>query len=274
LAQPLRHPDKACRPDYLIHSYTKDLSGNGASTAGVVIGEAWRMFIPKGETVNGLPWNKTMFWDVYYIKGAFLDSDKAFEVLTGMRTLEMRVLTKCINTLALAHFLDSHPEIHVSSHAVPGNPNHALKDKVLKNGLPCNLFTVDLEKAGFSRDTFVRFFDSLAPTFDHQVSIGQTNTIALCPALTSHSELSPDAMKAAGIHPTTIRIAMGDEAPAELIAHFYNSARMFLDAEKPGFSKGFMPLEQVDELIRRCHETVWETRLVNMPKVTQLVDKD
>ncbi len=271
LAQPLRHPDKAARPDYLIHSYTKDISGNGASTAGVVIGETWRMFIPKGETVNGLPWNKTMFWDVYYIKGAFLDADKAFEVLTGMRTLEVRMMAKAINTMALTRFLDSHPKITVNSHAVPSNPNFALKNKVLRDELPCNLFTFDLEQAGFSRDAFIRFFDSLAPTFNHQVSIGQTNTIVLCPALTSHSELDPEAMRRAGIYPTTIRVAIGDESPAELIAHIINSARMFLDPEQPGFSEQFMAIDAIDEMIASCHHTVWQARLANVPKVSDLI---
>jgi len=72
LNKPLQRENKLERPDYVMHSYTKDISGTGAVTSGVVIGEGYRMFIPKGTEVNGLSWNKCMFWDVYYIKGAFL----------------------------------------------------------------------------------------------------------------------------------------------------------------------------------------------------------
>jgi len=98
-------------PDFVIHSYTKDLAGTGTTTAGVCIGRNERMFIPKGDSVttttpDGKPcvyrWDESLFWNVYYIKGAFLDADKAFEVINGMRTVEVRVLLKSINTLVLA----------------------------------------------------------------------------------------------------------------------------------------------------------------------------
>ena len=86
-------------PDFVIHSYTKDLSGSGVTTAGVVIARNERMFIPKGDSITapgamGEPhvyrWDETLFWNVYYVKGAFLDADKAFDVMNGMRTLELR----------------------------------------------------------------------------------------------------------------------------------------------------------------------------------------
>jgi cystathionine beta-lyase/cystathionine gamma-synthase len=93
-------------------------------------------------------------------------------------------------------------------------------------GLPAPLFTIDFEGArGIDLAAFKRFFDCLEPAFGLQVSLGQTNTVVLCPALTSHSELSPDALRAAGISPTTIRIAVGDEDPRTLLAHFIRAAR-------------------------------------------------
>ena len=65
--------DPAERPDFVIHSYTKDLSGTGSVIAGVVIGRNEDMFLPKGETAGGVAWNETLFWNVYYVKGAFLE---------------------------------------------------------------------------------------------------------------------------------------------------------------------------------------------------------
>ena len=106
LIQPLQRDDPTERPDFVIHSYTKDLSGTGSTIAGVVIGRNQDMFVPKGESTDGVAWNETMFWNVYYVKGAFLNADAAFEVIQGMRTLGVRMLNKCINTEILARFFD------------------------------------------------------------------------------------------------------------------------------------------------------------------------
>jgi O-acetylhomoserine/O-acetylserine sulfhydrylase-like pyridoxal-dependent enzyme len=248
LHQPLQRDDKEERPDYVVHSYTKDICGSGATTAGVVIGEAYCMFQGKGDCVNGYDWSKTMFWDVYYIKGAFLDSEKAFDVLTGMKTLEMRIMQKVINTFVFSQFLASHQSFNVNCHAVDGHPNAALREGQMRHGWPCALFTVDMQGTDISRDTFVRFFDALEPAFSHQVSIGQHNTIVLCPALTSHSELDPEAQAKSGIYLTTMRVAMGTDNVKELIAHFINSARLHIDPAMPGFSDKFMPADEIDEL--------------------------
>ncbi|SHF15602.1 Cystathionine beta-lyase/cystathionine gamma-synthase [Microbulbifer donghaiensis] len=253
LYKPLRREDRAERPDFVVHSYTKDIGGTGAATAGVVIGENHRMFIPKGDSANGLNWNQCLFWDVYYIKGAFLDADKAWEVHCGMRTLEMRMLTKCINTLCLSHFFASHPQIRVNCHALESHPNSELRKALLRYQFPTPLFTIDMEAAQLPTEAFKRFFDALEPAFGQMVSLGQTNTMVLCPALTSHSELSPEAMEAADIFPTTIRISVGDENMAQLAAHVISSARLHLDPVCPGFSDSFMSAEDADAVFARFY---------------------
>src|SRR5205823_12665888 len=100
--------------------------------------------------------------------------------------------------------------VHPSLHSFPTRRSSDLV-KVLRLGLPAPLFTVDFEQAGIDRATFTRFFDCLEPSFGHQVSLGQSNTVVLCPALTSHSELAPAELRAAGIEPTTVRISVGEE---------------------------------------------------------------
>lgn len=273
LNKPLQREDKLERPDYIVHSYTKDISGTGAATAGVVIGEGYRMFIPKGSEANGVSWNKSMFWDVYYIKGAFLDSDKAYEVLIGMKTLEQRMLAKTINTLVFANFLNSHEDINVNSHAVEGNENYALREKCLTSGMPSSLFTIDMENAEIDRDTFACFFDGLEPGFSLMVSIGQCNTMVLCPALTSHSELSPTAMAEARIYPTTMRISMGNESAKDLIAAFVNSARTHIDKVKPGFTDKFMAADEIDALVESVTLDIYRRQLANQPKMSELLIK-
>src|SRR5439155_5350851 len=129
LYRPLQRQDPAERPDFVIHSYTKDLSGTGGVLGGVVIGRNEDMFLPKGDP----GWNDTMFWNVYYVKGAFLTADAAYEILTGLRTLDVRMLDKCINTLILQKFLAAHPDIRVHG----GNAGLFLV-------LPAPLFTAEM----------------------------------------------------------------------------------------------------------------------------------
>lgn len=263
----LRRADPLERPDFVIHSYTKDLAGTGAAIAGVVIARTERMFIPKGGTAQGpapdgsmrtWQWEESLFWNVYYIKGAFLDADKAFDVMSGMRTLELRMLQKCINTVVFCRVLAEHPLINVHSGAVPSDPNHELTHRLMFLGLPAPLFTLDFEpRSGeapwLGAPAFKRFFDCLEPTFGMQVSLGQTNTVVLCPGLTSHSELSEAARREAGIMPTTIRVAVGDEDPRTLLAHFLRAAELALEPEKPGFVRSFPSAEHIDELYERTY---------------------
>jgi O-acetylhomoserine/O-acetylserine sulfhydrylase-like pyridoxal-dependent enzyme len=251
LYRPLQRKDIEERPDFVIHSYTKDISGSGSVIAGCVIGHNQEMFIPKGQTVNGKSWDQTMFWNVYYVKGAFLNADAAFEVMQGMKTLSLRMLRKCINTQILAKFLASHPNIVVQCNALPTSPNYSAREKNLYLGLPAPLFTFNL--GHLPREVFQRFFDSLSPTFGKMISLGQSNTIISCPALTTHSELSPEALAAAGLTPTTIRVAVGDETPMDLIRHLVYSAQSTIETILPGYTEQFLTEMQTRELIRTCY---------------------
>jgi O-acetylhomoserine/O-acetylserine sulfhydrylase-like pyridoxal-dependent enzyme len=238
------------------------------------------MFIPKGDAVNatdlsGRPvtyqWNETMFWNVFYVKGAFLDADKAFEVMNGCRTLDLRMLRKATTTAVLTQFLASHPKIGVHSHALEHNENAPLRKRILKLGFPAPLFTIDFEGAGLDRATFTRFFDSLEPAFGLQVSLGQCNTVVLCPALTSHSEMSEAELRAAGIAPTTIRVAVGDEAARHLIAHFIRAAELVIEPVHPGFCAGFMAPATVDELVERTFVDFSTRWLRSQPRMEELL---
>lgn len=250
LLTPLQREDPEERPDYVIHSYTKDLSGCGAVIAGCVIGQNKNMFAPKGYE-GEVNWDQTMFWNVYYVKGAFLNADAAFEVMQGMKTLTVRMLRKCINTEILARFLDSHPSITVHCNALEGNDNSEFRERYTYLGLPAPLFTIDMGE--LPMDSFKQFFDSLSPTFGHMISLGQSNTIVSCPSLTTHSELSESALLAAGMTPTTIRFAIGDETPSDLIKHLYNVAKATLDIDVPGFSNGFMSQDDAKKMIKEVY---------------------
>jgi cystathionine beta-lyase/cystathionine gamma-synthase len=279
----LRRDDPMERPDFVIHSYTKDLAGTGTATAGVCIARNERMFIPKGESVTApgpdgrlrsFHWDESLFWNVYYIKGAFLDADKAFEVINGMRTVELRIINKAINTLVLARALDRHPSINVHCGAVPGNENFELTSRQMFLGLPPPLFTIDMESAdgsGVGREAFQRFFDCLEPAFGLQVSLGQSNSVVLCPALTSHSELSEAALRQAGIAPTTIRISVGEEDPRSLLAHLISAAGLALEPDRPGFLDGFPSSDEMDQLYESTYVDVHRRYAASRPRMASLL---
>jgi len=281
LYRPLMRDNPTERPDYVIHSYTKDITGTGVTTAGVVIGPNENMFIPKNESLtktdsNGnektYNWNNTLFWNVYYVKGAFLDSEKAFEVINGSKTLELRMIKKTINTIALAHFFNSHPDINVHCNALKDNMNAEIRKKYMHLSLPAPLFTIDMEKSEVDRTTFTRFFDCLEPTFGHMVSLGQSNTMVLCPALTSHSEMSEEKLIQAGITLTTIRISVGDEDARSLMAHFARTAELVIDPSLPGFSEKFMNNEDMDVLYKKIYLDVHTRWIDAQPKTEEMVD--
>ena len=256
LHRPLWREEENQRPDYVIHSYTKDMTGTGSVIAGGVIARNENMFIPKGQSVGDINWDQTMFWNVYYIKGAFLNADASFEVMQGLKTLSVRMLRKCINTKILAAYLASHPGINVSCNALPSNNNYALCQTQMFLGLPAPLFTFDM--GNIPRQAFQRFFDCLAPTFGHMISLGQSNTIVSCPALTTHSELDEAALAAGELTPTTIRVAVGDEDPQDLIRHVVATAKATIDKQVPGFSDGFIRWEDFKPIVKKmylaCHE--------------------
>ncbi|USH05597.1 PLP-dependent transferase [Grimontia kaedaensis] len=280
----LKRTDPMERPDFVIHSYTKELAGSGSTTAGVIIGRNEDMFIPKGDSVTcktpsgkqrEVSWSNTLFWNVYYIKGAFLDADKAFEVLNGMKTFELRVLQKAINTLSLARIFSLHPDINVSCPALPESPNYPLMQSQMRLGLPASLFTIDMEgkadRQPIDQSSFKQFFDMLEPAIGMQVSLGQTNTVALCPAMTTHSELSSAALADAGIKPTTLRIAVGLEDPRAFIAHMQRAAEMTIDAAHPGFSDLFPSADKIDDIYRKTYLDVQQRFVEHLPNYATLI---
>jgi O-acetylhomoserine (thiol)-lyase len=248
LVQPLQRENVEERPDFVIHSYTKDLTGSGSVIAGCVIARNQDMFIPKG-----MPgWENTLFWNVYYIKGAFLNADTAFEVMAGMRTLEVRMLKKCITTKIFATFMDSHPMIKVNCNGLESNKNYPLAQKNLFLGFPSGLFTVDMG-AEIPDAEFHRFFDCLEPAFSHMISLGQTNSIVSCPGLTTHSELNAEQQIEAQIFPTTIRFAMGIENPIDLIEHIIAASILSIDQSIVDFSSQFMSIEEARKMAKEIY---------------------
>jgi cystathionine beta-lyase/cystathionine gamma-synthase len=178
-----------------------------------------------------------------------------------MRTLELRVLQKCINTIVLARCLALHPMINVHCSAVADHPNGPLRERLMTLGLPAPLFTIDFQGTArhplrLEKWRLQRLLDSLEPAFGLQVSLGQINTVVLCPGLTSHSELSEAALAAAGITATTLRISVGDEDPRYLLEHLQRAAELAAGDAAPQFAAGFPARAQVSEIYQEVYTDV------------------
>ena len=110
----------------------------------------------------------------------------------------------------------------------------------------------------------------LEPAIGMQVSLGQTNTVALCPAMTTHSEMSSEAQLEAGIKPTTMRIAVGLEDPRMFLAHILNASKLTIDVKHPEFSSLFPSAEKIDEIYRSTYLEVHHKFLASTPSFEQL----
>ena len=168
-----------------------------------------------------------------------------------MRTLDLRMLHKCINTIILARYLAAHPDIRVNCNAVEGHLNAALRDQELAHGLPAPLFTFEMKN--LDSETFRRFFDNLEPVYSHQISLGQTNTTISCPGLTTHSELDAASQGKCEIYPNTVRVSLGCESPGDLLRHFAEVARYVIDPVIPVFSDRLLSQDKARALIRESY---------------------
>ena len=102
-----------------------------------------------------------------------------------------------------------------------------------------------------------------------QVTLGQTNTTALCPALTSHSELSDAALRDANIMPTTLRISVGLEDPRELISHIKSAAKNTLPGD---FNKDFPSNEMIDKCYHDTYLNVHKAYVTSSTSIAELSD--
>ena len=226
-----------CRPfdwgaDLVVHSLTKFLSGSGASMGGAVIDSGkvdWHQSDKfKGLTApdpayQGISFAET-FGDLAYTThahavglrdlGATLAPMNAFLTLLGLETLPLRMERHCANAAHVATYLAKHPKVAWVSYAgLPDSPYRALADKYLA-GKGGAVFTFGL-KGGF--DAGVKLVEGVE-LFSHLANIGDTRSLILHPASTTHRQLTDEQRAAAGAGPDVVRLSIGLETVEDLIA--------------------------------------------------------
>ncbi|WP_420348532.1 O-acetylhomoserine aminocarboxypropyltransferase [Pelagibius sp.] len=226
-----------CQPfhwgaDLVVHSTTKFLSGNGTSMGGAVIdsgrfdwsaGDRFPGLAAPEPAYHGLSFYET-FGDMAFTMqahavglrdlGATMAPMNAFQTLLGCETLSLRMERHCTNAKAVADFLEAHPAVGwVSCAALPSSPYHDLARKYLPRGAG-SVFTFGV-KGGY--EAGVKVVEA-CELFSHLANIGDTRSLILHPASTTHRQLSEEQRQAAGAGPEVIRLSVGLETVEDLIA--------------------------------------------------------
>jgi len=222
-----------CRPiehgaDIVVHSATKFLNGHGNSVGGLIVDSGkfdWQAsdkfpsLTAPNPSYHGVvladalapigPISFIIGCRVLGLRdlGPTLAPMNAFLALTGMETLALRMERHCANALELAGWLKAHPKVSWVSYAgLPGDPYHALAQQYL-GGKGGAVFTFGV-KGG--REAGVKLV-SAVKLFSHLANIGDTRSLIIHPASTTHSQLEPHELEAAGAGPDVVRISVGIE---------------------------------------------------------------
>lgn len=148
--------------------------------------------------------------------GACLSPDSAWQVLQGLETLHLRMPRHCDNALAAARFLKAHPKVAwVRYPGLDGDPSRELARRLLARG--SGGMVVFGLKGADARAAGARFIEGLS-IFSHLANVGDAKSLALHPASTSHSQLSEAQQREAGLPPELIRLSIGLEAEADILA--------------------------------------------------------
>jgi O-acetylhomoserine (thiol)-lyase len=223
-----------CRPlehgaDIVVHSATKMLSGHGHVMAGIVVCGGFNFKNnPRFPLFNepDVSYHGVVFADLgkmaFILRlralimrdfGSCLAPFNAWMVLLGVETLALRMERACENALAVAKFLEAHPEIeNVNYPGLTGSKYYDLHKKYLPKGTG-NVFTFNIKG---DRSRAARFMDSLT-LIQNVANLGDIRTQVVHPATTTHSQLSKDALEAAGVREGTVRISVGLETIADII---------------------------------------------------------
>ena len=223
----------------VVHSSTKYIGGHGTSIGGIVVDggnfnwgngkfpgftqpdpsyhglvhwEAFKSFAPAGgaNVAYILKMRLQLLRDI----GGCISPFNAFLMLQGLETLHLRMARICENALQTAQFLEAQPKVAwVNYPGLKNSPNHAAAKKYLTGGFGGLLgFGV---KGGFEAGK--KFIESLR-LFSHLANIGDAKSLAIHPASTTHSQLSPEEQVSTGVSADYVRLSLGIEDFVDLQA--------------------------------------------------------
>lgn len=226
-----------CRPiehgaTLVVHSMTKYLTGNGTVTGGVVVdsgtfdwsaSDKFPSLSAPEEAYHGLKFHETfgpLAFTFHGIAvglrdlGMTLNPQAAHYTLMGIETLSLRMQRHVENAATVAEWLEKDDRVESVTYAgLKSSPYNKLAKKICPKGAG-GLFTVAL-KSGY--DGCVKLVDSLE-LFSHVANLGDTRSLIIHSASTTHRQLTPEQQTAAGAGPNVVRISIGCEDVDDIIA--------------------------------------------------------
>jgi O-acetylhomoserine (thiol)-lyase len=226
-----------CKPieygaDIVVHSLTKFLGSHGNSIGGIIIDagtfnwsrdKKYPMLCEPRPEYSGIVLHETFGNFAFAIAcrvlglrdlGPALSPFNAFLIATGIETLPLRMQRHCDNALAVATWLSQRPEVAwVSYPGLPSDKYHALAKKYVPKGSGA-VMTVGL-KGGYEAGT--KLVGSVK-LFSHVANIGDTKSLIIHPASTTHKQLSDAQKVQAGAGPDVVRLSIGIEDKEDIIA--------------------------------------------------------
>ena len=228
LVRPIEHG-----ADIVVHSLTKFLGGHGNSIGGVIVDAGTFDWMKHGDKFpslsqprpdyNGMVLGSTFGNIAFAIAcrvlalrdlGPALSPFNAFLILNGIETLPLRMQKHSDNALAVAHYLDGHASVNWVSY--PGLANdryHNLAKRYAPKGAGA-VFTFGLT-GGY--EAGVKLVSNLK-LFSHLANVGDTRSLVIHPASTTHRQLSDEQKTLAGAGPDVVRVSIGIEDKADIIA--------------------------------------------------------
>ncbi|EAH7140943.1 O-acetylhomoserine aminocarboxypropyltransferase/cysteine synthase [Campylobacter coli] len=228
LLQPFKHG-----VDVIVHSLSKYVSGQGSALGGVLIerkdlndllknNDRYKTFNTPDPSYHGLNLN-TLDLPIFSIRiiitwlrdlGASLAPQNAWLLLQGLETLAVRIEKHSQNAEKVANFLNSHPDIKgVNYPTLASNAYHNLFKKYFDKNFASGLLSFEARDYEHAR----RICDK-TQLFLLAANLGDSKSLIIHPASTTHSQLSEEELQKAGIKKTTVRLSIGLENSDDLIA--------------------------------------------------------
>jgi len=215
----------------VVHSTTKYLTGNGTVTGGAII-DSGKFNWSNGKfpsladpepAYHGLKFHET-FGSLAYTffgiaiglrdLGMTMNPQAAHYTLMGVETLSLRMQKHVANAQTVAEWLEKHPAIKAVTYpGLASSPYQGRAQRLLPKGAGA-LFTIQL-KGGY--EACVKLVDSLS-LFSHVANLGDARSLVIHSASTTHRQLTPVQQAAAGAAPDVVRLSIGIEDPADIIA--------------------------------------------------------
>ncbi|MEO0809198.1 MAG: O-acetylhomoserine aminocarboxypropyltransferase [Pseudomonadota bacterium] len=227
-----------CRPidfgaDIVVHSLTKFIGGHGNAIGGIIVDcgtfdwlgskHRYQTLVEPNASYNGMTIAETFGNFAFAIAcrvmglrdlGPAIAPMNAYLLLTGCETLPLRMARHCENAQAVAEYLKTNEKVSWVSYAgLPEDPYHALHKKICPKGAGA-VFTFGL-KGGY--DAGIQFVENLN-LFSHLANIGDTRSLVIHPASTTHRQLADEERVAAGAGPDVVRLSIGIEDRNDIIA--------------------------------------------------------